>query len=452
MRYTLTIREEELQRLKDAVFSIPGVEGAAFLLCGESRTEEEHRFLCREVLPVADEHYRERLPDFLSLDSAAYVGAAKQARLAKLSVVFVHSHPGGYLEYSEQDDREEPKLQEFVAGRLPDRVPGSLVLTEDGIIGRVWRDGFVPLDRVRVIGQRFTFHDHQADTDPLPVFFDRQVRAFGPDVQRLLGRLHIGVVGAGGTGSAVIEQLIRLGVGKLSTYDGDDFDPSNVNRVYGSGVEDAGIPKTEISQRNSGRIGLSTEIRAFSSHITLQAVARTLRDCDIVFGCTDKEAPRAILVQLALRYLIPVFDMGVLIQSAEGTISDVVVRVTTLMPGEACLFCRGRISPETIRLESLSDEERAALAAEGYVPELAVRNPAVIPFTSATASFAVSELLHRLTGYMGNERLSSELLVFFDKNRLRTNRTPAGDECLCSQRRVWGRGDGRGFLDMVWAG
>lgn len=459
MRYTLTIREEELLVLRNAVFSIPGVEGAAFLLCGDSRTDGEHRFLVRDVLPVADEHYRERRPDFLSLDSDAYVGAVNKAKAAKLSVIFVHSHPGGFLDYSEQDDREEPKLQNFVAARLPERVPGSLVLTENGIIGRVWQDGgFTSMDRVRVIGQRFQFHDsaanhhHAANEPAIPAFFDRQVRAFGPDIQKLLGRLHVGVVGAGGTGSAVIEELIRLGVTKLSVYDGDTFDPSNVNRVYGSGIDDADTPKTEIALRNGARIGLGTEMIVYPKHITEQEVAKTLCECDLVFGCTDKEAPRAILVQLALRYLIPVFDMGVLVKSAEGVISDVVVRVTTLLPGEACLFCRGRISPETIRLESLGDDERVALVAEGYAPELATRSPAVIPFTSATASFAVSELLHRLTGYMGDARTSSEVLVFFDQSRLRTNRQAADPDCLCSQRRVWGRGDSRSFLDMTWAG
>jgi len=451
MRYTLTIREEELQLLKEAVFSIPGVEGAAFLLCGESRTEDEYRFLCHEVLPVADEHYHERQPGFLSLDSAAYVGAVKRAKAAKLAVVFVHSHPGGYLEYSEQDDREEPKLQEFIATRLPEKVPGSLVLTEEGIIGRVWQGGFMPLDRVRVIGQRLKFHDRKEDEHPLPLFFDRQVRAFGPDIQKLLGRLHIGVVGAGGTGSAVTEQLIRLGVGKLSVYDGDEFDPSNVNRVYGSGTGDVGILKTNIFDRNAQRINLGTEIIVHPKHITSQEVAKTLRNCDLVFGCTDKEAPRGILVQLALRYFIPVFDMGVLVKSTDGIIDDVVMRVTTLMPGEACLFCRGRISAKEIMLESLSEDERAAQAAEGYAPELANRNPAVISFTSATASFAVSELLHRLTGYMGDARVSSEVLVFFDKNRLRTNRQAADDECLCSQRHLWGRGDSRSFLNITWA-
>ena len=47
--------------------------------------------------------------------------------------------------------------------------------------------------------------------------FDRQVRAFGADIQELLATLRIGIVGNGGTGSPVAEQLIRLGF-RLSLF------------------------------------------------------------------------------------------------------------------------------------------------------------------------------------------------------------------------------------------
>ena len=173
-------------------------------------------------------------------------------------------------------------------------------------------------------------------------------------------------------------------------------------------------------------------------------------DCDVVFGCTDKELPRAILVQLVLRYSIPVFDLGVLIDSHDGTISGVYGRVTTLLAGEACLFCRGRISAETIRVEALSDTDRQSQARDGYAPELQEPAPAVIAFTSATASAAVSEFLHRLTGFMGPERQSSEVLLALDQSRIRTNRLEPRENCMCGNQELWGRGDAQPYLDMVW--
>ena len=450
MNYSLTIREKDYQSLRASVFSMKDTEGAAYILCGESKTDSERRFLARSVIPLVPEDYLARRQDFLSLSSASYAKVTKIAKRENLSIIFAHSHPGGLLEYSPQDDREEPKLQEFFSSRVPNQLHGSLVLTEGGIIGRIFDHEFIPLTRIRIMGQRFAFHDRVRGHVQNLHFFDRQIRAFGSEVQTLLQSLHIGVVGAGGTGSAVIEQLARLGVGTLSIFDGDRFDVSNVNRVYGSHSSDIGQAKVHIAKQNVERIGLGTKLTVYDKHITREAIAAQLRKCDIIFGCTDKEIPRSILIQLALRYLIPVIDMGIVVKSEKNVISDVVGRVTTLMPGEACLFCRQRITAERIRLESLSERERESLVAEGYAPELEIPNPAVVPFTSAIASLAVTELLQRLTGFMGSERTSSEILCFFDQARLRTNQSQPMNGCLCTKQSLWGHGDSTPFLDLSW--
>ena len=450
MKFTATILDTDLVELRALAFSEPGLEGAAFVLCSVSETENEHRFLIRSIVPIAAEDYLQRLPDFLSLDSASYVRAAKQAKQSGLSVLFVHSHPGGFLAYSRQDDKEEPKLQDFLHARLPEKVHGSLVLTESGLIGRVWVDGqFVDMSRIRVIGKRFSFHDKDGGVGFLP-YFDRQVRAFGPDIQKVLQTLHIGIVGVGGTGSALAEQVIRLGVGEITVFDGDEFEESNVNRVFGSGVEDQGRKKTELVRDNVQKIGVGTKINVVSDHISKLKAAVLLKNCDLVFGCTDKEAPRGLLVQLALRYLIPVIDMGVKVDSKDGHIRDVVGRVTTMYPGEACLFCRGRISADGILYESMNPEERAARAAEGYAPELGTPNPAVVTFTSMVASLAINELLHRLTGFMGDDRASTEVMCFFDKLEFKRNRSKPEDGCLCSVKSNWARGDSKLFLGVTW--
>ena len=452
MRYTLTTLEEHRERLEELVFSKPGYEGAAYLLCGRSVTETETRLLVREVIPVAEQHYLVREPDRLSIDSSSYAAAAKRAQTLGASVIFVHGHPQGLADFSPQDDREEPKLMEFFSAQVAGLPHGSLVMTP-GVIanGRVWTNGgWAGLSRIRVVGRRFRLIDFSPDETPIPDFFDRQVRAFGPDIQRLLQKLHVGVVGIGGTGSPVVEQLVRLGVGMISEFDGDRFESSNINRVYGSSVSDDGRNKVEISEEHVRGIGIGTIIRAYPRHITDELTAKRLRECDIIFCCVDKHAPRGILVQLVLRYLIPVFDMGVVIDSPEGVLRGIDGRVTTLLPGEACLFCRERISAEMIRLESLSPEERQVLADEHYAPQLETENPAVISFTTAVASQAVSEFLHRLTGFMGEGRLSSEVLMFFHESAVRTNRAAPGQDCLCTKRDLWGRGDGRDFLGLLW--
>jgi molybdopterin/thiamine biosynthesis adenylyltransferase len=322
---------------------------------------------------------------------------------------------------------------------------------------RVWHaDGTgAPVDVIRVIGNRFRFLHGDPQENASVEIFDRQVRAFGPEIQSLLKSLRIGIVGTGGTGSAVAEQLIRLGIGRLSLFEGQTLDASNVTRVYGSRLDDVDRPKVEIIERLARDIGFGTEIIPFPEHITHVSTAKALRDCDVIFGCTDDEWGRSILSKLAIDYFIPVIDMGVKIDSSEGSIISVQGRVTTLYPGAACLFCRSRITAEGVSAQviaSCNPSQAEELRRQRYAPELQESAPAVIAFTTAVASTAVSELLHRLTGFMGSERVSSEVIHFFDETRMRTNHLAPSSECYCGDRRRWGVGEQQPFLGMLWQG
>jgi hypothetical protein len=73
-----------------------------------------------------------------------------------------------------------------------------------------------------------------------------------------------------------------------------------------------------------------------------------------------------------------------------------------------------------------------------------------IPFTTSVASSAVIELLHRLTGCLGDDRDSSEVLHIFDSTRVRTNNLAPSDQCFCSDTSVWGKGDSSLLLDTIW--
>lgn len=444
----IVLLEEHRVALEEFLFDVPGVEGAAFLLCGQAVQHDAVKLVSHAVVAVDPNDYLRREVDGLTIQSRALARITKLARYEDLSVVFAHSHPEGLPDFSAQDDHEEARLLPFLQARLPGRAHGTVVMTRDGFASRIYAPERMTADTL-VVGDRFRLYGESKDT-PVPYVFDRQVRAFGEDIQRILGALHVGVVGLGGTGSPLAEQLVRLGVGRLSLFDRDTLADTNVNRVYGSRISDVNQSKVSIAKKDLDGIGLTTLIEAIPEHITNEAAAMRLRACDVVFGCTDKQIPRAILMQLAIKYSLPVFDLGVLIDSTDGQIRSVHGRVTTLLPGEACLYCRGRISTEAMRIEALQPHERANQVREGYAPELEEPAPAVIAFTTAVASLAVGELLHRLTGFMGTERASSEILIAFDQSRIRTNRVGPRDECHCADRAGWGRGDESPFLGLMW--
>jgi molybdopterin/thiamine biosynthesis adenylyltransferase len=287
-----------------------------------------------------------------------------------------------------------------------------------------------------------------ANTDSeLPEVFDRQIRAFGPDGQRLLRRLRIGVVGGGGTGSATVELLTRLGVGEVTVIDDDVVTDTNITRIHGSGMSHVGVPKATLAQEHARAIGLGTAIHPVIGKVTERAAMERLRHCDVVFGCTDDNAGRIVLARLAYWYLIPVMDMGVIVKGEDGQVNGVYGRVTTMTPGEACVLCRNRVDLQLAREEQQPQVERDQLAREGYAQGAGDPDPAVVTFTTLVAAYAVDELKRRLFGY---GEPSSELIVNVGDRSLNTpGRTP-GASHFCGLADEWGRGDQDPALGMLW--
>ena len=457
MIYSITFNEKDYTALTDHLFNKTTKEQAAYLLCRPSVTEIETRLIVREIIPVLENELIESSEKHMKITSLSFRQAMKKANETKQCFLFVHSHPASVPYHSKQDNDEELKLFKTAYNRIHSNGPhGSIVFSApDKPRGRFYfqDQSICNVSMIRSIGTKFIFYYNPDDSESIPQFFDRQIRAFGKDIQKLLKKLTIGIVGVGGTGSAVSEQLIRLGVGKIIISDEQTFEISNVNRVYGSRVSDDGQKKINLIKRLADDIGLGTEIILLDKNITYESRAKRLRDCDIIFGCTDDEWGRSILCRLVVYYLIPVFDMGVKINSLNGTIKSVEGRVTTLLPYEACLLCRDRINSTNIyneSLEALKPKEAQLLRKEGYIPTLGDPAPAVIFFTTSIASLSISEFIHRLTGYLGIDRVSTEIIYQFHNTKLRTNRSPSNPDCFCSDSYNIGRADATPFLDITW--
>jgi len=457
VRYSLTFVDELYDQLIDHLLDGSDNEKAAYLLCGLSEASHETRLLVRDFLPVAATDVLESSRLQMKIASRSFLRAIKMADASRSCFAFVHSHPPEIPTHSSQDDREEAALFSTAYSRIHHSGPHASLVFSDRIkpTGRVWLgDGsFCPIDVVRVVGKRLRLFFDVAAPGVDFSLFDRQVRAFGKPIQGLLKILKVGIVGAGGTGSSVAEQLIRLGVGKLLIADGGRLQDSNVTRGYGSRLTDVGAFKPDLLERLAVDVGLGTDVKILDRPVTFQSVLKEFRECDAIFGCTDDEWGRSLLCRLAIFYCIPVFDMGVRIDSDRCAISSVKGRVTTLFPGSACLFCRGRITPEGVRAEMLGDvspSEAEGLRRDGYVVGLDEPAPAVISFTTSVAAGAISELLHRLTGFMGPERTSTEIIFRFDECQMGGNSTGSQPGCFCSNQENWGRGDQSPFLGTTW--
>jgi molybdopterin/thiamine biosynthesis adenylyltransferase len=418
------------------------------------------RLLARQVHWVPDTAYIRRGGDHLSIASEGYVPVLSYAEKLDAVALWVHTHPGTHSSPrpSEHDKEVDRQIADLFRLRTASPYYGTLIFSPRpmgfAFSGYIQADGQSPaqIERVWEVGERFRLTRSvifsQGGIAPL---FDRNVRALGGDVQRTLGDLRIGLVGCGGTGSAVAEQLVRLGVRHLTLLDPDNISESNVTRVYGSTAADIGRPKVETLAAHLERIAPGTECRLVPSMITLRPVAQQLRSCDVVFGCTDDNAGRLVLSRFSTYMLTPVIDCGVLVTSnANGSLTGIDGRVTTLVPGQACLVCRGRIDLARAGAELLTPEERRRREDEGYAPALGRTEPAIVTFTTMVGATAVSEVLERLIGY-GPEPRPSEVLLRLHDREISTNiDTPrAGHYCDPSSGKL-GIGSTSPFLEQTW--
>lgn len=434
-------------------------ETAGVLLAGVAEDETRLIYTVNRVVWVPDEHYAERGPERLSIASGGWVPVLGAAAKEHLQPVFFHTHPGGAPTPSELDDEVDAALSgpfraragveryaSFILGGEPDR---------PSFTGRVFDEHHeaLPMVRARVVGQRITVmpaHDQLDAAEASRQVHDRQIRAFGSAGQQALSRLRVGVVGAGGTGSAVLEQLMRLGVHDIVSIDDDLITSTNVSRVYGSSLADEDTPKVEVARANAERIGLGTVITPHPGRIDKRAGLELLRTCDVIFGCTDDHTGRLNLSLLAFYYLVPVIDLGIAIDARGERVNSITGRITYVGPGEGCLVCAGVVDPARVRDEGYEDAERERLAGEGYAEGLGEPDPSVIAYTTLVAAQGIADLLERVFGF-GADDIPAELRLRIADRKMKGRSTHPAPGHICSEPTRWAYGDQPDFLGQrVW--
>jgi molybdopterin/thiamine biosynthesis adenylyltransferase/proteasome lid subunit RPN8/RPN11 len=427
------------------------VETAGFILAGQASDGDGISFFSRSIKWLPEEYYGKRTATELKISSLGYVPQLGAAAIDQSVPIFLHTHPKMTAEPSRRDMRVDEVLRGPALLRSREEFYVSLIIggtsKHPKFTGHIFdaNGSVAALERIRIIGKRIrVLHAEGAEGEEIDEeVFNRQIRAFGKDGQKVLNRLRVGVVGAGGTGSAVFEQLVRIGVGNIVVIDDDVVTKTNITRIHESGINDDGALKVDVMQAVAARIGLGTPPQAINGLITDPDIAKKLHHLDIVFGCTDDERGRLVLSKLSLSHLVCVFDMGfVVVPNEDETIRELDGRVTTLLPGAACLLCRGRISPQGLAAEALSPEERKHRAAEGYVSGLEEDDPAVGTYTTLVAGLAVNELLDRLFGYSSASDAfeATELLLRLHARRLNFNQRFPGNH-WCADTSNYGRGD-----------
>lgn len=410
---TLAFSGDQNSHLRDFLFPGDGNEAVAILLCGRRDGDRRHRLTVREVHGIPYDKCTVRTPRKVSWPTDVIVPILERAANEHLSVVKVHSHPSGYPTFSEIDDESDQLLLPMVKGWIEEEIfHGSAVMLPDGsMFGRVLGpDGTMKnISTISVAGDDIHIWSPETEHSEVPEFAASHSQAFDEGTIRQMQKMSFAVVGASGTGSPTVEQLVRLGAGEIVIVDDDTAEVRNINRILNSSLEDARTnrPKVDILADAAEKVGLGTRVIRIAKSLWDPDVIRSVAQCDVVFGCMDTIDGRYLLNRLATQYLIPYFDVGVRLDAGrngaeKGRITEACGTIHYLQPGRSSLISRDLFTMAEVSEAALQRQDPSAhdrQIKDGYIRGFIGHRPAVISVNMLGSSLAVNEFLARLHAY-----------------------------------------------------
>lgn len=378
-------------------------EHFVFFLCSIVENGNDVTFLVKDVELIQDEDVS--LNGFsLEVKTSCLIRVMNEANRRDLALIEGHNHPpvfGHGFSYT-----DELGFSEFVPYVLDvlGRPYGATAWDGISVAAQYWKPGSkktVAIDEIRILSDKIeSLWNLEESTDEDSIRASRQILALGRNGQERLRSLRVGLVGLGGLGSQVAQQLVYLGIRDFVLVDSDVVGAENLNRIVGCVPRDVGTEKVLVAERMIRSVSGEEEISVVSvaEDLRSELALSKLIQCDVIFGCVDRDGPRLILNELSCSYLIPYVDSAFGITVEGGEIKEAGGRVVTVMPDGPCLLCCKEIDVSEASYDLASSTERECAEQRGYVSGAEVPAPSIVSLDGVIASLAVTELLSLFTG------------------------------------------------------
>lgn len=239
----------------------------------------------------------------------------------------------------------------------------------------------------------------------MPDRYHRNVLLFGVEGQRKLRNTSVFVGGTGGLGSPLMQHLALLGVKRITSADHDELDDTNRNRFIGARHDDPvpGSLKVDLVSRMVREINPDVEAFGLDAGLVSEEAFAAVKAADWVFGCFDKDGPRAILNELCAAYEKPYIDLAS--DVPEGRFYG--GHVCVCVDGSGCLDCLGLLDRRAVRRYVETDEQREHENKVYGIDKDALekKGPSVSPLNGVIASLAAMEFMVAVTGLRASTRL-----------------------------------------------
>lgn len=397
--------------LQDALLQDDHRERLAFCRCTTSGDD----LLVADVTPVPDDELAVMTQDRCAATEAADRRFIQHCFTTGQHPLIVHSHPHGLDRFSTHDHDAITAQSTWITD-LDDTITCLFgILTDTRLHVARWdrdTETLIPVT-VEIVGDWTLANPPQTqppetEADPAAAAaavdtdrYDRSIRCFLADGQQALAATHVAIVGCGGIGSLLAQQMAGLGVQQVTFIDPDRVESSNVPRMPQARPDDVGAYKVAVLQEQY--VQQVPDAQTTTVTTPVQDAAAHLQDADVILAGLDRITPRMWLNRYATRHLTYYIDAGSRIDvDDDDTVTDMAAYVQTIAPGAdtACFDCLDRGDTEAMRREHLSRDQLAEEVDQGYIAATALSpEPAVIHLNGIAASLAAETLAKLVTGY-----------------------------------------------------
>lgn len=226
--------------------------------------------------------------------------------------------------------------------------------------------------------------------------YARHVVMFGAEGQERIAATSAAIVGLGGLGCHVAQQLAYLGMTDFALADADAVSTSSLNRLVGAGPGDVGAPKVEIAARMIRSIQSDARVDMSPARFSADSPPAEFVRATVLLGCVDEDSARLELVRYASAHALPYIDLASDVTSG-GEFGG---RVVFAKDGERCLSCLGEFDQHALARAQMTSEQRAADDQIYGIERDALDEggPSVVSINGVVASLAVTELMAWRTG------------------------------------------------------
>ena len=144
-----------------------------------------------------------------------------------------------------------------------------------------------------------------------PNRYSRNAQTISLEDQAKLASASVAVVGCGGLGGFIAEEMARLGVGRLTLIDGDSVEESNLNRQLFATEKTLGQPKVEAARTRLQEVNSSTQIKVVREFFREENGQDLLQGSDLVCDALDSIAARIALERSCHALRVPLVFAGI---------------------------------------------------------------------------------------------------------------------------------------------